>query len=108
MNAMCFVLWQLGFSTFPLSVNVTFGTETVFHCEHPMADGIGWLVNGAALRSQPDLHSTFRESVIGSVWSLTVTALSQYNLTAIECIAFFLDGQPSERTPPALLLIQGN
>ena len=101
------VIEHTGFSILPLSMSVPVGRETTFPCEHPNAVGISWVVNGTALRSQPDLHNTFRESSSGSLRSLTVTALSKYNSTMIECVALLSNNQPTETAPTALLHVQG-
>ena len=97
-------LFSLGFVEEPLSLNLTIGEEAVFRCEHRSADAIFWRINGTSLRDRPDLSDGFKE-IIGQ---LTVTSLTKYNNTLIQCVALFhSDNSQPETTAPATLKIQG-
>ena len=90
----------------PLSLNVTVGAAATFHCSHPSADEVSWLINGTTRQNLPsDLEGSFHTNSIGT--SLTVTALPVYNASEIQCRAYFPDGFPLYITPAAILRIQG-
>ena len=84
---------------------MTIGEEAVFRCEHRSAAAIFWRINGTTLSSLTDLSGDFNDDIIHN---LTVTALTKYNNTSIQCVALFVSGnrQP-ETTAPAILKIQG-
>ena len=84
---------------------MTIGEEAVFRCEHRSATAIFWRINGTALSSLPDLSDNFNDDIIHN---LTVTALTKYNNTLIQCVALFdSDNSQPETTAPAILKIQG-
>ena len=89
-----------GFDRFPISLNVSSGSEAVFRCGHPNAAAIGWRVNGTNVNTS---HPDFRQS---NANNLIITAHPQYNSTMVVCIAFSLNS-PHETSPPASLRIQG-
>ena len=88
----------------PMPLNITVDTVAVFQCQHTTADGINWRINGSTLRDLPQTVSTDRTS--DGIFTLTITAHSNYNQTVIECVALFADS-PSERTNQASLIVQG-
>jgi hypothetical protein len=84
------------------------GTAT-FHCQHPLADGIGWRVNGIPL-NVATLQNVSAASVgtpNGATPTLSIGTLLVYNGITIECIATFFDGSLPQFTVPVALLIQG-
>ena len=82
---------------------MTIGEEAVFMCEHRSADAIFWRINGTSLSSRTDLNDDFN-----GIGQLTVTALTMYNNTLIQCVALFhSDNSQLETTAPAMLKIQG-
>ena len=84
---------------------MTIGEEAVFRCEHRSADAIFWRINGTSLSSRPDLSGDFNDDIIHN---LTVTALTKYNNTLIQCVAVFVsDNNQPEITAPAILKVQG-
>ena len=87
----------------PQSRNVTVGEVVVFQCEHSSAAILGWKINGTLLNDQPDLENDFIDTTAGRLHTLTVTALSKYNSTSIQC----LTARESEATDTAILQIQG-
>ena len=93
----------LVFVRFLTSLNVSSGSEAVFHCGHPNASAIGWTVNGTIVSNNPDI----RLNNNGNTGSLTITARPQYNSTRVQCVTFFVD-RSNEISPPADLWIQGN
>ena len=83
---------------------MTIGEEAIFRCEHRFADAFFWRINGTSLSSRTDLSDDFNE-LIGQ---LTVTALTKYNNTLIQCVAVFVsDNSQPVTTAPAVLMIQG-
>ena len=97
-----------GITPSPLTVAVEQGTAT-FQCQHPLADVIGWRVNGIPLNV-----ATLRNISIASVGTpngvastLSIGTLLVYNGITIECVATFIDGSLPQFTPPVTLLIQG-
>ena len=84
---------------------MTIGKEAVFHCEHRSAVAIFWRINGTSLSSRTELSDDFNDDIIRN---LTVTALTKYNNTLIQCVAVFhSDNSQPETTAPAILKIQG-
>ena len=84
------------------------GEPIVCRCLHTSPEAIiSWLVNGSSLTSGlfPDIKT---DSVVENgtiVYTLTIPARSEYNRAEVECVAFFLDGSPTETTLPAILTI---
>ena len=76
-----------------------------FQCQHPLADVIGWRVNGILLNVAilPNVSS----ATPNDVTLLSIATLLSYNGMIIECIAAFIDGSPPQFTTPVALLIQG-
>ena len=88
----------------PLTVAVEQGTAT-FQCQHPLADAIGWRVNGILLNmaNLPNIST----ATPNDVTILSIATLLLYNGIIIECIAAFIDGSPPQFTTPIAFLIQG-
>ena len=84
------------------------GTAT-FQCQHPLADVIGWRVNGIPLNAAI-LQNVSATSVVtsnGVASTLSIGTLLVYNGITVECIATFIDGSSPQFTPPVTLLVQG-
>ena len=84
------------------------GQQAVFNCEHSTAHAIGWRLNGIPLLDTSLVGVDARSTSLpgGVLNTLTIEALPEYNLTRIECIAFFGDSSP-ENTEAVTLTIQG-
>ena len=82
------------------------GTATPpFRCRHISSDAdIIWLVNGLPVGRLPDIRSGSINEDGNRVYTLTIPAELQYNGTVVECVAFFLDGSPTEVSPAATIL----
>ena len=94
-----------------VTIEVENGVEVdaVFRCRHQRIEaGIHWLINGSLSILYPDVVDSFiRESNGTCVETLTIPAIPGYNGTEVVCVATFIDGSPSEVTPPANLIIIG-
>ncbi|MCG8621986.1 MAG: hypothetical protein MJE68_08340, partial [Proteobacteria bacterium] len=92
-----------------VTIEVENGVEmdAVFRCRHQCIEaGISWLMNGSSSRLHPDVVVGFiRDSNGTRIDTLTIPAIPQYNGTEIVCVATFIDGSPSEVTPPANLIV---
>ena len=86
----------------PSSLNLTYGEMAVFVCHHHFTDHIVWNV------TPTQLYDLFEPTSIGGEYSLSVFLESgtDYNATAVQCVAVF-HGSPSLSTEPATLLVQG-
>ena len=80
------------------------GEEAVFRCEHRSAAATFWRINGTSLSSRTELNNDFNDDINGQ---LTVTALTKYNNTLIQCVALFHSDNSQPVTAPAVLKIQG-
>ena len=76
-----------------------------FYCLCLSCDIIAWLVNGTSLNRINLPNITI--SVNGTIRSLSIGTLLEYNGTTVQCVALFLDGTPPLPTLPVTLLIQG-
>ena len=99
----CFITISGGFTEVTRSLNVTVDAEATFHCSHPRASVIVWLINTTEINRHTEIEGTFRVNFRGDI--LTVTALPEYNTTMIQCQAFFYTG--SITSTAAILNIQG-
>ena len=61
-------------------------------------------MNGSPLGQFPDIRSGSVIENDNIVYTLTIPAELQYNGTEVECVAFFINGSPTEESPPATLL----
>ena len=93
-----------GFTLSPVSLNVTLDAVAVFKCQHQTAHSVNWKINRSILTDLPHGVSTFR--TIDGVYTLNISALSNYNQTMIECVAFFANS-PSETSSAAIMMVQG-
>ena len=95
------------FSEFPVSMNVTLGSQILFTCAVP---------NGAMISlswiglSGSEIHSNSGTSPEGVQWlTANFTATMRFNNTNISCVAGGVINMMGvyEISPPALLLLQG-
>ena len=98
----CIVAFEITPS--PLTVAVEQGTAT-FQCQHPLADVIGWRVNGIPLNAA--ILQNVSTATPNDITILSIATLLVYNGITIECIATFIDGSSPQFTTPVALLIQG-
>ena len=93
----------------PLTVAVEQGVAT-FHCQHSLADAIGWRVNRMPLNTA-DFQNISTASTPGpngvTTHILSIGIFLVYNGITIERIATFFDGSLPQVTTPVPLLIQG-
>ena len=87
-----------------MTVQIENESVAKFRCRHKSADSLGWRVNGSQVQQFPDINTTSIRENAALLSTLTIPARSQYNKTMVECLAF-LDGSPTERTPPATLIL---
>ena len=83
------------------------GTAT-FQCQHSLADGINWLLNGISI-SRAGLGPVssivqFKGSI--ATYTLSIGTLIEYNQTTVECVAIFIESPP-QMSQAVMLLIQG-
>ena len=92
----------------PLTLAVEQGTAT-FQCQHPLADGINWLLNGTPVTRAglANVSSSIQSQGSVATYTLSIGALIEYSQTTVECVATFIDGSPLQFTEPVMLLIQG-
>ena len=100
----------LGFAEVPSSEVIEVGglpqAAAVFRCRHTSVETfIFWRVNGSAVGLLPDITTGSISENGAVVYTLTIPARSEYNGTEVVCVAAFLDGSPTESTPPATLQI---
>ena len=93
----------------PLTVAVEQGIAT-FQCQHPLAVGIGWRVNGIPLNvaTLQNISAVNVGTPNGATSMLSIATLLVYNGIIIECVATFIDGSSPQFTAPVILFIQGN
>ena len=60
-------------------------------------------MNGSSVGRFPDIRPGFVNENGTIVHTLTIPAEPQYNGTVVECVAYFLDGSPTEVSPPATI-----
>ena len=86
--------------------------DAVFLCQHPTDSGtIDWIINGTTLRNIDTSNGLIRSEGRGAaVEALIITAIPEYNNTAIVCLRFIRINETViiERSPPAVLVIQGD
>ena len=92
----------------PLTLAVEEKVAT-FYCQHSASDTIDWRVNGSSLnrRSLTNISRSSNQAGDAQVYSLLIETLLEYNMTRVECVAFFDDRSPPQFTPNVTLLIQG-
>ena len=79
----------------------------LFRCRHEQPDAIiSWLINGTSSNQYSDvIDGSISESDGTFVYTLTIPAIPVYNGTEVVCLATFIDGSPSETTPPVMLIL---
>ena len=95
------------FSEFPVSMNVTLGSEVMFTCAVPNGSMVSLSWNGL---SGNDIHFNSGTSSEGVKWiGASFTATMRFNNTDISCNAGgVINGMHVfETSPTALLLLQG-
>ena len=100
----------LGFAEVPFNEIINLGSveQVVLRCRHTSSEAIiGWRVNGSTIGRFPDIISGSVNENGAVIYTLTIPARSEYNGTVVVCIAIFMDGNPTESTPPAILTITG-
>ena len=97
-----------GFTQIPTDLTVPLGVEAVFHCQYPTADAIGWRLNGTTLLGSTldGVIATSTSTAGGILNTLSISALPHYNLTRVECVAYF-DDTPTMDSEVVNLIIQG-
>ena len=100
---------NLGFAEIPLAIYiiVSDNQDAVFRCRHERADFIVWQINGLRSTQYSDVVASSIEESNGIIIvpTLTIPAIPVYNGSEVVCIAIFIDGSPTERTPPVTLTI---
>ena len=91
----------------PSNVTVELGTPPPpLRCHHTSLEAlITWRVNGSLVGQFSDIRSGSINENGNIVYTLTIPAELQYNGTEVVCLAVFLDGSPTERTPAATILL---
>lgn len=95
------------FSIIPSHQVVAEGQSSTFRCQHPHADDIVWLINGQSLTMSPLRDVTAQSGGNPLISSLYMTGYREYNRSSVECVATFGAGNTVERSPMAILLVQG-
>ena len=97
----------LGFVEVPSNETVNLGSveHVVFRCRHTSSEAtISWRVNGLPVGQFPDIRTVSVSENGNIVDTLTIPAELEYNGTVVECLAIFIDGSPTERTPAATII----
>ena len=93
---------SLVFVESPSNITQPVGSVAEFRCEHQSNNVvISWLVNGSSAAR----FTGVTQVNSGSVSTLTVPSISEYNGTVVVCEALIRDGGSPvfEQTPPAIL-----
>ena len=99
---------NLEFAEIPLAVTVSENQHALFRCRHEQADFIVWQINGIPSTQYSDvIEASITEESNGIIIvpTLTIPAIPVYNGSEVVCVAIFIDGSPTERTPPVTLTI---
>ena len=96
-------------SLVPASVVQEAGVDAVFLCQHLTYSGtIEWIINGTALRNiDTSTHGFIRSEGRAAIKALIITAVPQYNNTAIVCLRIKGGAVTLETSPIAMLIVQG-
>ena len=97
----------IGFAESPSSEIIELGSkiQVMCRCRHMSPEAvIGWRVNGSSVGQFPNITTSSNDENGARVYSLTIPARSEYNMTEVVCQALFTDGSPTESTPPATLI----
>lgn len=79
----------------------------MFRCGHRAAQAyINWQINGTQVQNFTEFKlGPSSDGSGGIVHTLTIPARPEYSGTEVVCLAFFLDGSPTEETPPVTLTV---
>ena len=95
----------------PVTQNVSIGQQALYRCHHETADVIRWRVNGTLLSNSMTpigiTPGTLRATNNNLVQTLTIAGRTDYNGTAVICVAMFDDGNDDETTDAAFLYVNG-
>ena len=82
-----------------------------FYCQHLACNAIDWTVNGTSLNriSSPDIVNggSQLDDAGNRAYSISISTALEYNMTRIECVAYFSSGLRLT-SPVVMLLIQGS
>ena len=82
-----------------------------FYCQHSACDAIDWTVNGTSLNriSSPDIvdGGSQVDDAGNRAYSISISTSLEYNMTKVECVAYFSSGRQLT-SPVVMLLIQGS
>ena len=97
------------FTEVPTSVTVEVGSKPAqFRCRHMSPDvDTNWRVNNLSLGRFPDISQGSVNENGTMVNILIIPARSDYNGTAVVCVASFFGGPPTQTTEPATLTLIG-
>ena len=107
-----FYIIIIDFLTHPDNITVVHGTEVEFSCVAVEADVLTFFVDGIAANEQSVIDKGFIQLVTEDIGpttrraNLTATALTQYNNTKIQCVAFDIVN-PALSSDIGILLVQG-
>ena len=80
----------------------------MFHCQHPTASDLEWLLNGSSTSlGRPDIQFSTIVSGDGISEQLMIETQIEHNQTSIECVAKFSDGSLPMKTLSVTLGVQG-
>ena len=88
----------------PSNITQPVGSVAEFRCQHQSIDAvISWLVNGSSPSRVPNVS----RSDSGSVSTLTIPSVLEYNGTVVVCEAIIRNGGSPvfKQTPPAILAV---
>ena len=101
------------FLTHPDNITVLHGTEVEFSCVAVEADLLSFFVDSFAASEQSVVDKGFIQLGTEDIdpttrrRNLTATALTQYNNTEIQCVAFEIGNSEQPRSYIGILLVQG-
>ena len=103
--AKCFTSYT-EFAEIPSNVTVELGTPPpTLRCRHTSPEAIiTWLVNRSSVGQFSDISFGFVNENGNIVYTLTIPVELQYNGTVVECLALFINGPLTERTPEAIII----
>ena len=109
-NDMCFTLSGVfDEPPSPLTMAVEEGVAT-FYCQHSACNSIDWRVNGTFFNriTSPNISRGEHQVDAGArIYSISIATSLEYNMSRVECVAYFSSGPPLT-SPVVMLLIQGS
>ena len=81
-------MFSQGFIVTPNSLTVVEGETANYECQHHSADSIGWRINQSYQLPMSTSGRTVSSPNGGIIYILTIEAISEYNTTRIECVAY--------------------